>query len=59
MAPCNMAKTESPTLRELSTAERTVGWVMTLVSGLGNVQDQAGMPQDLEPQALTQTQSSV
>jgi len=32
-ADCDMAKTESPTLRKLSTIERTVGSVIAAVSG--------------------------
>lgn len=37
MADCDIAKAESPTLRKASTTERTVGSVITVVSGLGDV----------------------
>jgi len=43
MDDCDIAKTVSPTPRKLSTIERTVGSVMAAVSGLENVQRQAGV----------------
>ena len=40
MTDCDMAKTESPTLRKPSTTERIVGSVIAAVSGLEKVQRQ-------------------
>ena len=37
MADWDMVKAESPTLRKASTTERTVGSVIAVVSGLGDV----------------------
>ena len=58
MADWDIAKRESPTLRKLSTTERTVGSVIAVVSGLRNIQGQAIM-RHRKVQALTRTQTNV